>query len=282
MPANSCRNRLSTCWPCGVCMHLGVVLHAGQPTRAVLERRHRGAGAGGDDVEPVGRRGDRVAVAHPHRLDAGQIRMQLSRQSLSARCGRTHWCRCARPCRPAPVPSPESRSRCRTPARPRSNNAGIELRGAVGVHAGRATGQHDGLRVLGLDLVDGRGVRDDLRVHPRLADPPRDQLRILRAEVDHEHRTGRGRRLRFHGLSLVALNGPACRTGADSVLRTKKLLALTASRVCPKSALRRAQCDVILANSEQPSGACRGAIGAEKSASDTEERTWRFRAGSSS
>ncbi len=41
--------------------------------------------------------------------------------------------------------------------------------------------------ILGLDLVDGRGVRDDLRVHPCLADPPRDQLRVLGAEVDHQN-----------------------------------------------------------------------------------------------
>ena len=180
--------------------HLGVVLHAGQPARAVLERRDRRAGAGGHHLEPVRGRGDGVAVAHPHRLQCRADPNAVRRQSLSARCGRTRWCRCGRPCRPAPAPSPGSRSRCRTPARPRSNNAGIQLRGAVGVHAGRAAGQHDGLRVLGLDLLDGRGVRDDLREHPRLADPPGDQLRILRAEVDHQHRTGRGRRLRFHGV----------------------------------------------------------------------------------
>src|SRR6478736_4175544 len=65
----------------------------------------------------------------------------------------------------------------------------IELRCALGVYAGRSAGQHDGLRVLGLDLLDGGGVRDDLRIHPGLADPSRDQLRVLRAEVDHEDRT---------------------------------------------------------------------------------------------
>ena len=58
--------------------HLGVILHAGQPARAVLERRHRRAGADWPPLEPVGRLGDRVAVAHPHRLGRGQIRMQLS------------------------------------------------------------------------------------------------------------------------------------------------------------------------------------------------------------
>ena len=68
MPATSCRNRLSTCWPCGECMHLGVVLHAGEPARPVLERGDRRTGAGGHHLEALGRHGDRVAVAHPHRL----------------------------------------------------------------------------------------------------------------------------------------------------------------------------------------------------------------------
>ena len=68
---------------------------------------------------------------------------------------------------------------------------GIQLRSAVGVHAGRPAGQHDGLRILGLDLLDARGVRDDLRIHPRLADAAGDQLRVLRAEVDHQDGAGR-------------------------------------------------------------------------------------------
>ena len=78
---------------------------------------------------------------------------------------------------------------------------GIQLRGALGVHTGRAAGQHDGLRILGLDLLDAGGVRDDLGVHPRLADPARDQLRVLRAEVDHQHGAGGGG---LHRPSLVA------------------------------------------------------------------------------
>src|SRR3712207_7006022 len=35
-------------------------------------------------------------------------------------------------------------------------------------------------------LRDRRGVRDDLGVHPGLTHPPRDQLRVLRPEVDDE------------------------------------------------------------------------------------------------
>ena len=180
--------------------HLGVVLHAGQSARAVLERRDRRAGADGDHVEPLGRLGDRVAVAHPHRLRGRADRecsftashFQLGAAVLAgAGVGdRAAECLCHRL---EAVADAEHRHA-------EVEQRRVELRGAVGVHAGRAAGQHDGLRILGLDLLDGRGVRDDLGVHPRLADPPGDQLRILRAEVDHQHRTGRGRRLRFHGV----------------------------------------------------------------------------------
>jgi hypothetical protein len=37
----------------------------------------------------------------------------------------------------------------------------------------------------------------ELRVDAALANPARDQLRVLPAEVDHEHRTFFGRRLRL-------------------------------------------------------------------------------------
>ena len=66
----------------------------------------------------------------------------------------------------------------------------IQLRRTVGVHAGRAAGEHDGLRIAGLDLFDRRGVRDDLGEHPRLADAARDQLGVLRAEIDDENGAG--------------------------------------------------------------------------------------------
>ena len=87
-------------------------------------------------------------------------------------------------------PSPGSRSRCRTPARPASNSAGVDLRRARRVHAGRAAGQDDRGRVLGQHLGDRHVVRHDLGVDVGLADPARDQLGVLGAEVDDEHRGG--------------------------------------------------------------------------------------------
>ena len=67
----------------------------------------------------------------------------------------------------------------------------IELRSAVGIDTGRSAGQHERLRVTGLDLLDRGGVRDDLRKNPRLAHTAGDQLRILCTEVDHQHRPRR-------------------------------------------------------------------------------------------
>ena len=94
---------------------------------------------------------------------------------------------------------------------------GVQLRGAVGVDAGRAARQHDGLRILGLDLLDARGVRDDLRVHPGLADAARDQLRVLRAEVDHQDGAGR---CGFHRPSLVAgTSAYGCGSASRSLAR---------------------------------------------------------------
>ena len=56
----------------------------------------------------------------------------------------------------------------------------------VGVDARRAAGQHDRLRLARQHLGDRHRVRHDLGVDPRLAHPPRDQLGVLRPEVDDE------------------------------------------------------------------------------------------------
>ena len=66
----------------------------------------------------------------------------------------------------------------------------VELRRALGVHAGRTAGQHHRLRIAGLDLVDRRGVRNHLGEHPRLAHPASDQLGVLRTEIDDQTRDG--------------------------------------------------------------------------------------------
>jgi hypothetical protein len=58
--------------------HLGVVLHPRELPGAIFERSDWGARTDGNDLETLGSFGDRVPVAHPHRLGFGKIRMKLS------------------------------------------------------------------------------------------------------------------------------------------------------------------------------------------------------------
>jgi hypothetical protein len=66
-----------------------------------------------------------------------------------------------------------------------AEDAGIDGRRPVGVHARGPTGEDQALRAADHLRPDGRG--HDLRVAPLLADAPRDQLGVLAAEVDDEH-----------------------------------------------------------------------------------------------
>ena len=70
-------------------------------------------------------------------------------------------------------------------------HAGLENRGIDGgstllVHGGRAAGQDDGGGLLGEHVRHAHGVGDDLGVDVGLTHAARDQLGILRAEVDDE------------------------------------------------------------------------------------------------
>ena len=169
--------------------HLGVILHARQLPGPVLERRHGRAGADGDHVEALWSSGHRVTMAHPHRLGAGQVAMKLSPSHFQLRA--TEFAGTGAGDRSAESQSHGLEAVADAEHRhPEIEDAGVQLRRAVVVDAGRSAGQHDGLRVAGLDLLHTGGVRDHLGVHPRLADPSRDQLRVLRSEVDHQYGTG--------------------------------------------------------------------------------------------
>ena len=62
-------------------------------------------------------------------------------------------------------------------------------RGAVFIHGRGAAGQHDADRVHGFDLreVGGHRAGMDLAVDALLADPARDQLRVLRSEIEDQN-----------------------------------------------------------------------------------------------
>ena len=63
---------------------------------------------------------------------------------------------------------------------------GIDGGGTLLVHGGRAAGQDDGGGLLGEHVRHAHGVGDDLGVDVSLTHAARDQLGILRAEVDDE------------------------------------------------------------------------------------------------
>jgi hypothetical protein len=64
--------------------------------------------------------------------------------------------------------------------------AGIDLGRVVGVDRRRAAAEDERSWVACPDRLRRRLMRDQLRVHPALPHPPRDQLRVLPTEVDHE------------------------------------------------------------------------------------------------
>ena len=74
---------------------------------------------------------------------------------------------------------------------PEMEQAGIDHRRTRLVDGRRATREDYADGVAGSHLGRGQLVRDDLRVHPALPHPTRDQLRVLGPEVDHQHRTMR-------------------------------------------------------------------------------------------
>ena len=69
---------------------------------------------------------------------------------------------------------------------PEVEHARIQARRALLVHRRRAARQDDAGGTHPAELADREVVRDDLGVDVALADPARDQLRVLRPEVDDQ------------------------------------------------------------------------------------------------
>ena len=169
-------------------LDLGMPLHAVQAALVAAERGDRGGRRRGEHVEALRGLRDLVAVAHPHVLLGGLaaeqhaavarergIRRPVLAQSgvgdLAAERLRHHL---------EAVADAERRHA-------EVEDARVERRGALLVHRRRAAREDDAHRVLRRDLGGGCRVRDDLAVDARLAHAARDQLRVLRAEVDDEH-----------------------------------------------------------------------------------------------
>ena len=128
--------------------HLGVPLHAVHPPLVARERGDRGRLAGREDPEARGRLGDRVAVAHPDDLVGGLARDE--RSAVGARVAREMHGggavlapaglrdRAAELLRHDLEPVADAEH-----GHPELEDARVERRGALLVHAGRAAGQDD-------------------------------------------------------------------------------------------------------------------------------------------
>jgi hypothetical protein len=167
--------------------HLGVELDPVEAAARRLERGDRRRLGAGHDARALGRRHDRVAVRHPHRLllrqvveEAALLRLQLRLAELAG----APLDAAAELLRHQVHPVADAERRHAELEQPR-----VDARGALGVHRRGAAGQDQRGRVSAAELVGGRAVRDELGVDARLSHPAGDQLRVLAAEVEDEHRT---------------------------------------------------------------------------------------------
>ena len=166
---------------------LGVVLDAREPPVGVLERRDGRALGRRGDGEPVRRADDRVAVAHPHgvaRREAvvqhAAVDPQLGAAVLAGAVVRH-------------VAAQRQRHGLEAVAQAQHRDArleqgGVDARRAVGVHAGGPAGEDHRGGLARDDVLDGRVAGHDLGVHLRLTHAAGDQLGVLGAVVDDEHR----------------------------------------------------------------------------------------------
>ena len=187
-----------------------VELDAVEPPGRILERRDGRRGGASRDRRAERRRGDRVAMAHPDgllrrqpveeraravvELGLAELRGPRSRD-LAAELERHQLGAVA----DAERGDPELEELLVDPRRPLR----VDRRGAAGED------HRDG--VAPADLRRAQRVRDELGVDPGIADAARDQLRVLAAEVEHEHRTLLGRgfrgRKRMDGAHQVPITG---------------------------------------------------------------------------
>ena len=175
-----------TRWPCSVCSTSGCHCTPARP-RSTSSNAATGRDVGrGEDGEARGRRGHRVAVRHPDVVlgrDVGQQRAGRGDRdrgaAVLARAGVGDLAAEAAGHQLEAVAHAEDRG-------PGREDGRVDGRRALLVDRGRAAGQDDRLRLAGQHLGHRHRVGHDLGVDPRLAHPARDQLGVLRPEVDHQ------------------------------------------------------------------------------------------------
>ena len=146
----------------------------------------------GRDREPRRHRGDDVAVARPDRSSSGMPVEQPRRDRRVAhahqRVAELAVPRAARRRRRACRSSAACRSRCRASARRDRARARSHVRRAVFGDAARPAGQDDADRLLRARVASSGVLNGRIsRVDRQLAQPARDQLGELRAEIEDEN-----------------------------------------------------------------------------------------------
>ena len=171
--------------------HLGVELDREQAALRILHRRDRDLVGARGHAEALGRPRDRVPVAHPDLLLAGEV-------------GEEHAARLVHRQRGAAVlaltgggdlPAERARHQLVPVADAEDRHAHVEQsgvdRGSAVLVDRRGSAREDQAGRPALRELGRRGVvRHDLRVDVRLPDAPRDQLCVLRPEVDDQDRPG--------------------------------------------------------------------------------------------
>ena len=170
-------------------LDFGVPLDAEDAPFAILECGNGRARRNGDHVEAFGSFVNAVAVAHPHVLvevligKQNGIALNFSEQGravLASARGGDRPAEGLRDCLEA-VAQTEYRNT-------RLEERGVKFRGAVGIHGAGTAGEDERFGVLRENFARAHGVRDDLGVNVRFADPARDELRVLRTKIDDEDR----------------------------------------------------------------------------------------------
>jgi signal transduction histidine kinase len=171
---------------------LGVELNGEKAALSILHGGHRNSLSPGRDPETRWRSHDGVGVAHPHCLLGSQVDQEHA-GVLDGETGpavlpsarRAHLTPQGPGHQLLPVTDPEHRD-------PEPEHPGVDVRRARLVHRGWASGEDDPGRAAGQQIENGRVVGNDLRVDVTLADPARDELRILGPEVDNQNWSGAG------------------------------------------------------------------------------------------
>ena len=141
----------------------------------------------------------RAAVAEQRQLGAAELALLGALDAAAERRG----------------PSPACRNRCRAPGcRARAARGAAPGRPRL-VDRGRAAGEDERARLALPDPLDVGVVREQLGEDAALADPPRDQLRVLAAEVEDQHLLAIGGS--STGATVCGLRG---RRASPSVART--------------------------------------------------------------